>query len=171
MEIGTAQEYSPPVQSQEKLALPSPQKGGGSDELNAEQRRMLIFITIAILVLLVATIVSVYFLASAPTSEVARIRDIFIIFMAVQSLFMGLALVILLIQLARLINLLQNEIKPILDSTNQTVSTLRGTTAFLSDNLVEPVIKMNEYMAGLAQLLQVLGLMKRSPKKRSSKGE
>ena len=93
------------------------------------------------------------------------IRDIFIIFMALESIFLGLILVVLIIQLARLINLLQNEIKPILNSTNETVSTLRGTTAFLSDNLVEPVIKMNEYFAGITQGLSVLGLYRKRSKK------
>ena len=76
--------------------------------------------------------------------------------MALESLVIGLALVILVVQLARLINLLQNEIKPILDSTNETVSTLRGTTQFLSDNLAEPVIKLNEYYAGLTSLLKMV---------------
>ena len=68
----------------------------------------------------------------------------------------GVALVILMIQLAVLINLLQNEIKPILNSTNETVNTLRGTVTFLSDNLAEPVIKLNQYMAGFKKLLDLL---------------
>jgi hypothetical protein len=42
----------------------------------------------------------------------------------------GLALTILIIQIARLTNLLENEVKPILNSTNETVSNLRGTTKF-----------------------------------------
>ena len=93
--------------------------------------------------------------------QVTLIRDIFIIFMALQSVLTGLALVVLLVQVTRLINLLQNEIKPILDSTNETVSTLRGTTAFLSNNLAEPVIKLNEYLAGFTQLLQVIGVSRK----------
>lgn len=91
---------------------------------------------------------------------VARIRDVFIIIMAFQSLLIGFVLVILIIQIARLTNLLQNEIKPILDSTNQTISTLRGTTTFLSDNMVEPVIRLNEIRAGLGQVLSFLGLVR-----------
>jgi len=87
---------------------------------------------------------------------VARLRDISLILMAIESLFIGLALIILLIQIARLTNLIQNEVKPILDSTNETVSNLRGTTKFLSDNLVEPVIKLNELMAVLQRLLVLL---------------
>jgi hypothetical protein len=87
---------------------------------------------------------------------VARLRDIAIILLAIESLFIGLALIILIIQIARLTNLIENEVKPILDSTNETVSNLRGTTKFLSDNLVEPVIKLNELMAVLQRLLEIL---------------
>jgi len=60
-----------------------------------------------------------------------------------------------------LINLLQNEVKPILDATNETVNTLRGTTTFLSENLVEPVIKLNSYLAGIQRVLKLLGLKRR----------
>jgi hypothetical protein len=87
---------------------------------------------------------------------VARLRDISIILLAIESLFIGLALIILIVQIARLTNLIENEVKPILDSTNETVSNLRGTTKFLSDNLVEPVIRLNELMAVLQRLLELL---------------
>ena len=73
---------------------------------------------------------------------VARLRDISIILLAIESLFIGLALIILIIQIARLTNLIENEVKPILDSTNETVSNLRGTTRFLSDNLVRTGYKI-----------------------------
>jgi hypothetical protein len=64
----------------------------------------------------------------------------------------------LAVQLAILINLLQNEIKPILDTTNETISTIRGTANFLSGNLVEPVIKLNEYVAALRKIVGFLRL-------------
>jgi predicted tellurium resistance membrane protein TerC len=121
------------------------------------QRQILIGVIVAIVLLVVLVVTAIVYLLQ-PATPTDRIRDIFIIFMALESLVLGLVLVILIAQLARLINLLQNEIKPILDSTNETVSTLRGTTAFLSDNLVEPVIKMNEYFAGIQHALKVIGL-------------
>jgi hypothetical protein len=130
-------------------------------EMQAEQRKILTGIIVIVLVVIGAIIVSIVGLARAPLDSVAKIRDIFIIFMALESLLIGLTLVILMVQMARLINLLQNEIKPILDSTNETVSNLRGTTNFLSDNLVQPVIKLNEYMAGFSELLKVIGLYRR----------
>jgi hypothetical protein len=76
--------------------------------------------------------------------------------MALESLVIGVVLVILVVQLAILINLLQNEIRPIIHSTNDTVNTLRGTVVFLSDNLAEPVIKLNEYLAAAKRFFELL---------------
>lgn len=132
-------------------------------EKEKEQRRMLIGIVVVLILLLAGLIAGIYFLLQ-PTTDTARVRDIFIIIMAIQSLLIGFTLVILIVQMARLINLLQNEIKPILDSTNETVSNLRGTTTFLSNNLVEPVMKLNEYLAGLTELFKVIGLARRKKK-------
>ena len=142
-----------------------------SQELRREQKKQIILAVIAGVVILAMIIGGIVFLMLTDIKTVGRVRDIFIVFMALESLVIGLALVILMVQLARLINLLQNEIKPIMDSTNETVSHLRGTTAFLSDNLVQPVIKLNEYLAGFAQLLQVIGLAKKPSKSKPPKGE
>lgn len=160
-------------QSEPLPGVPALRSGGPEalPEATGDQNRTILIVAVVFIVLLAVIVGSIFFLVKQPLGEVARIRDIFIIFMAVQSLLTGLALVILLIQLARLINLLQNEVKPILDSTNETVSNLRGTTVFLSESLVEPVIKLNEYLAGLSQLFQVVGLMKRTSRKRPPQGE
>jgi len=117
-----------------------------------------IVIGVIILLAVVITCIVLLMLPSTDINTVARIRDVFIIFMALESLLIGFVLVILIVQLARLTNLIQNEVKPILDSTNETVSNLRGTTAFLSANLVEPVIKLNEYLAALQKFTEILGI-------------
>ncbi|MCX8062438.1 MAG: DUF1418 family protein [Anaerolineales bacterium] len=124
------------------------------------QRKTIVIVTIIGVLLLVAIFFSTYWMLKNP-QQTPTIRDIFIIFMGLEFLLLGVALIILILQLARLINLIQNEIKPILDSTNETVNTLKGTTAFLSDNLVEPVMKLNEYIAGFQRLLQISGLIKK----------
>ena len=125
-------------------------------ERKAQVRNLkIIAIGAAVLVVILALMA---FLFTRSAVETTRLRDIFIIFMALESLVIGVALIILMVQLAILINLLQNEIKPILYSTTETVNTLRGTASFLSNNLTEPVIKLNEYMAGLKKLLDLLHL-------------
>jgi hypothetical protein len=124
------------------------------------QRGILAGIIAGIIVLLAGIVLAVIFLAKNPAAA-SNVRDIFIIFMALESLLIGAALVVLIIQLANLINLLQNEVKPILQSTSETVNTLRGTTEFLSENLVEPVIKLNSYMAGLKKFFDLLGIIRK----------
>ena len=85
----------------------------------------------------------------------------FIIVVALESLVIGVAMIVLITQLASLINLLQNEIRPILNATNETVNTLRGTAEFLGDNVVEPVIKLNGYLAGLYRMLELMGIKRK----------
>jgi hypothetical protein len=125
-----------------------------------KQRWILAGIITGVIILLAGIVVAVIFLVKSPAAA-ANVRDIFIIFMALESLLIGAALVVLMIQLASLINLLQNEVKPILKSTNETVNTLRGTTEFLSENLVEPVIKLNSYLAGLKKFFDLFNIIRK----------
>lgn len=140
-----------------------------TDQFSKKDRTLTYIIIGAVALILIAAIVTaVILLLRADPDVTAQIRDVFIIFMALETLLLGLVLVILIIQIALLTNLLQNELKPILESTNETVNTLRGTTAFLSENMVQPVIKMNEYVAALSQLLTVVNLGRRKNKKPQS---
>lgn len=113
----------------------------------------LIILGVLILALLITGTV---LLLNSDNDTTARVRDVFIIFMAIESLAIGVALVILIVQLATLINLLNNEIRPIIRSTNDTVNTLKGTVVFLSDNLSEPVIKLNETIAAIRKFFEII---------------
>ena len=139
---------APPVEKQ-----PSP------EELK-RQRQIIIGASVVGILFLALAILAIYLL-TLPTTDTAKVRDIFIIVMALESLVIGLSLIVLMIQLARLINLMQNEIKPILESTQNTVNNLRGTTAFLSNNMVEPVMKLNEYLAALRSALESLRIIRK----------
>jgi len=116
-------------------------------------KKYLIISIIVVIVVLALVVLAAIFLVNPDHSETTeQIRDVFIIFMALESLVIGVALVILIIQLSTLINLLQNEIRPIINSTSETVNTLKGTARFISDNLTEPVIKFNQLMAMIKKL-------------------
>jgi hypothetical protein len=106
-------------------------------------------------VLLILSILTVVFISS-PDVDSGRVRDIFLILMALSSFVISVAFVILLVQVALLVNLLDNEIRPVLANLIESVNDLKGTTAFLSENMVEPVMKMNEYVAGLKRLVDIL---------------
>lgn len=129
-------------------------------ELREQERKQkqLMAGVIAVVVLLVALLgIAIYFLLQ-PTTPTDKIRDVFIIVVALETLVIGVALIVLIVQLASLINLLQNEVRPILHATSETVNTLRGTAEFLGENVVEPVIKLNGYLAGLKRMLELLGV-------------
>jgi nitrate reductase gamma subunit len=112
-------------------------------------------------ILVVGLIIMAIYGLTRNATLTSNIRDIFLIFMALESLIIGVALIVLIVQVASLINLLQNEVRPILKSTSETVNTLRGTTEFLSENLVEPVIKLNSSLAGFRKIFNLLGLPKK----------
>ena len=151
------------------MALPQPeQQTPPSPQLTPEQlaelreqerrQKQAMAGVIAAIVVLVALLgVAIYFLLQ-PETPTDKIRDVFIIVVALETLVIGVALIVLVIQLASLINLLQNEVRPILQATSETVNTLRGTAEFLGENFVEPVIKLNGYLAGLKRMLELLGV-------------
>lgn len=86
----------------------------------------------------------------------AVVRDGAIILLALESLVIGILLIILIWQVMSLIKLLREEIKPILNSADETARTVRGTTAFVSETFVRPMIRVSGFASGVAQALRIL---------------
>jgi len=124
-----------------------------SQETPTDSKKFIVISIIAIIFILALVVLATIFLIKPENSKLTeQIRDVFIIFMALESLVIGIALVVLIVQLSTLINLLQNEIRPIINSTSETVNTLKGTATFISNNLSEPVIKINQLIAMIKTL-------------------
>ena len=87
-------------------------------------------------------------LANRAALELDVIRDLFIIGLALEACIFGIVLIILLVMVIRLVNTVEFEIKPILQKTNEIANTAKGTTQFVSDNIVQPTIKAKGYVAG-----------------------
>ena len=83
-------------------------------------------------------------------------RDIAIVFLAVESIVIGILLAVLVIQVIRLVKLLREEVVPILHATQETASTVRGTATFVSDRVIQPVVRVSSYTAGVRQAVNVL---------------
>ena len=96
-----------------------------------------------------------------------NVRDVAIIVLAIESIVVGAALVFLVFQIRSLIRLLQDEIKPLLDSANVTASTVRGTTTFISEKVVNPVVSVastfSAIQGGVRSAAQWLGRRKKDP--------
>ncbi len=152
MSLQTQQPYTPPPLTPEEVAT--------RDEQEKRVKRIMSIVIAGAVVLLVLLAVAVYFLLQ-PATPTDRIRDVFIIVVALETLVIGVAMIVLIVQLASLINLLQNEVRPILHATSDTVNTLRGTAEFLGESVVEPVIKLNSYLAGLQRMFELMGIKKK----------
>ena len=74
------------------------------EDQDKRMRRILIWVIVGAVVLLVGLIAAIIGLMQ-PTTPTDRIRDVFIIVVALESLVIGVALIVLVVQLASLINL------------------------------------------------------------------
>ena len=139
---------------------PSPEELAARAERDKQMKQIVIAVIAGVVILLALLGVGIYFLLQ-PGTPTDRIRDIFIIVVALETLVIGVALIVLIVQLASLINLLQNEVRPILHATSEAVNTLRGTAEFLGESVVEPVVKLNGYLAGLGRMLELMGIKRK----------
>lgn len=82
---------------------------------------------------------------------IQTVRDVAIILLALESIVIGAMIVILVLQIQRLTKLLEEEIKPLLVSINETMGTVRGTTNFISESVVSPTIQALSYGAAVRE--------------------
>lgn len=93
--------------------------------------------------------------APSPGSVVVSlVRDTAIVFVAFESMLIGVLLIVLALQLQSLIVLLRDEIRPMLEAANETMTTVRGTTKFVSHNVVSPFVKWSGYLAGVRRIFR-----------------
>ena len=157
--VSTANAPAPPAPAYPETIEPS------LAELRA--RRILIIglvvaglFLVSVVALLVFLSVDAYQAASAGKGPspgeivVGLLRDAAIIFVAFETLLIGVLLIILMVQMQSLVMLLRDEIKPMLEAINETLATVRGTTQFVSHNVVSPVMKWSGYLAGLRRIVQ-----------------
>ncbi|MFP4346143.1 MAG: hypothetical protein ACLFU8_15710 [Anaerolineales bacterium] len=121
------------------------------EEQAQADKRVQLFIIGGAILFLVVIVAAVVLMASFPQATEV-VRDIAIVFVAVETFLIGVAVIVLAVQVQLLVKVLREEIQPLLRSVNDTASTVRGTTEFMSDNLVSPVIKVAGFGAGVRQV-------------------
>jgi hypothetical protein len=152
------------------------QEGAGA-EVSAPQEskravpQRFVYIGIAVIVILLAALVVLIILAFRNPVYTQTVRDLAIIALALESGLIGLAVLVLIVQVARLTNMLDFEIKPILENTNEALKTVRGTAEFMSKRMVDPVVKASGYASGVARLAGSLGSLVRIGRRRAPAGD
>jgi len=128
---------------------------------NQTQQQLIptVYAVIGIIVLIIlglGMVGGIIYLASTYPAELEALRDVFIIALALESCVFGIVLMLMLIMLIRLVNTLEYEIKPILEQTNDTLGTVRGTSAFVSRGVIRPVVRVTSVVAGVKRGAQTL---------------
>ena len=84
------------------------------------------------------------------------VRDLVIIFLAVESLVLVGLMVVLVIQLTLLVRMLRTEVRPLLASAQETVNSARGATQFVGRKIVAPTANAAANVARVTRMFQVL---------------
>lgn len=141
-------------------ARPNQQSGGPP-----QASGILIGAGVGIIVLTIILAVAAVLLAAnaeqtAPIVEL--VRDMLIILMALELVIVGAAIVVFLIQVARFVNLMNNEVQPILSSASDTVNAVRGTAVFLSKHVTEPVVAIAGTLGGLGRAMRDIDAIRKA---------
>ena len=135
------------------------------EKSSQSQKTALIIIAVITILFFIGTTIGVVYLAKSDVQITGQVRDIFITILVMESFLIGAALIILIIQLALLSNLLQNEIRPILSSTKETLRTVKGTSQFISERAVRPIVSIGGILAGGRKFFEIVGFIRNDTKK------
>jgi hypothetical protein len=112
----------------------------------------------------VLVLVLIFLVDNPGTTE--TVRDLFIIVLALESLVIATLLVILIYQLIVLTRMLRDDVKPMIESTQETLNTVRGTATFVSQHVTQPAIAASGYITGIGRALSLLVAL--LPRRRSA---
>ena len=82
------------------------------------------------------------------------LRDISIILLALESIVIGVILLLLLWQVRLLVLLLRDEMQPILKDTQETTRTVKSTTQFVGTRVAKPFVNTISFFAGVRQVFK-----------------
>ncbi len=98
---------------------------------------------------------------------ISLFRDYVLLVLALEGVLIIAGLAIVAVQVARLVNLIRAETRPILSDARETVGTLKTTAEFVGKEMREPVAQTRSFMAGLTtfvrELLAIRRLIRRRP--------
>ncbi len=147
----------------EMPALPGPSYEEGSAEMSAglgASRMPAIIAAVAALVILLVLVILGVLLYNHPVAA-ARLRDIFIILLGIQSIVIGLLLIVAVVaiiyvalKMYDLTQFIQNELRPMLRRADDAMRTVHSRTVFLSDSAVKPVIEVMSWGASVRGIIR-----------------
>ena len=129
------------------------------DETAGESGRWKWWTALAILVLLLVVVgiaYGLYQLGGADQAPLERLRDIVIIFLAFQLLLVTIVLAGIAAGLVFLIVVLKDQVIPLLHELTETARRLRGTTEFVTEEAVKPIVTAAGQIAKMRAMVRTV---------------
>src|SRR5687768_5575523 len=95
---------------------------------------------LATLVIFIAIVVGLYLLGDSDQSALERLRDIAIIFIVLTSAITVVLLVGITVALLFLSIQIKDKVIPLLEEATGTVKRVRGTTSFMTEEAIKPIL-------------------------------
>jgi len=120
---------------------------------------------IGTLIVFILIIVGLYLLGGGNQPALERLRDISIIFIVLLSLVVVILLAAITVALVYLVIQIKDTVIPMLEEATGTVKRVRGTTNFLTEEAVKPIVSVAGTYSRLRGMTRVVtGKTKRPPK-------
>lgn len=132
--------------------LPDETVSKTSADKKKDRRMTFVGIGVAVIVLLIIA----GFVLMINGGVTGVVRDIIIIFLALESVILVGLMVALVIQMMSLVRLMRDEVRPLITSAQETVNSARGTTQFVSRKIVTPTAEAAANVAQVKRMFQVL---------------
>ncbi|MCU0514208.1 MAG: hypothetical protein MUE40_16755 [Anaerolineae bacterium] len=155
--------------AQENAPAGGEDTGGGWSFQRVMIGSVLTLIGLIVLLFVVALVIALTTDAAEAASRMSYLRDLVSIVLSVQIILVIAGVGVLIFQVARFVNLLRSEVKPITEDAKQMLTTARTTGAFVAKHTTEPIIKTQSFFAGLFTFLREIvrlgRILKRAPEK------
>lgn len=120
-------------------------------------RKGWLYLTVGVLVVLfIGLFIILYILGGADQSPLERTRDISIIFISLSGILLVLLMGALVGVGVWLGLLIKDRIIPLLEQLTETAARVRGTTEFVSEEVVSPIISAYSTLAGIRAMIKTV---------------
>ena len=116
---------------------------------------------IVILLIVALLALGLYGVCGTSDDGLRCLRDVAIIVLVLETFVVTLLLALIVLLFGRLVTTIHDEVTPVLQSAKRTVDTVQGTTTFVSDTIVAPLVGLAGLGAGIKGTLgAILGRRK-----------
>lgn len=128
-----------------------------------------ILVGLIALIVIGSVVIAITMDAQQASSLMDYVRDVISVTLTTVIILIIIGIAVLILQIARFVNLLLNEVKPITEDTKRAVKHAAVAAEFASKQGIEPIIKAQSFFFGLAAFIRELLKLNKVLKSRDGK--